>query len=151
MTLNLVTFVRDSNAIEGIKREPTVNEVRCAENFIRLPSIAVSDLEHFVSIVQQGAVLRDKGGLDVRVGNHYPPPGGPGITDRLDAIIGRANRGIAKPYDIHHEYETLHPFTDGNGRSGRILFAWMMEKQGNYMLHNLSFLHTWYYLSLAKR
>ena len=47
----------------------------------------------------------------------------------------------------HVEYETLHPFTDCNGRSGRMIWLWQMLKQDR-LVAGLSFLHSWYYSSL---
>lgn len=46
------------------------------------------------------------------------------------------------PWEVHIAYEMLHPFTDGNGRSGRMLWAWQMRN------FPLDFLHTFYYQTL---
>ena len=35
---------------------------------------------------------------------------------------------IIKSLLIHHEFERIHPFSDGNGRTGRILFALLINK-----------------------
>lgn len=32
--------------------------------------------------------------------------------------------------DFHNRFEYIHPFTDGNGRVGRIIFNWMLLKSG---------------------
>ena len=44
-------------------------------------------------------------------------------------------------------YEMLHPFMDGNGRSGRALWAWMMLRLGQDPFA-LLFLHRFYYQTL---
>lgn len=57
----------------------------------------------------------------------------------------------AHPYHIHVDYENLHPFTDGNGRSGRALWLRRMKDLGEnsfYQALDLGFLHTFYYQTL---
>ena len=145
-------FVKESNRIEGIVREPTKEEILVSKVFMSFETITVEDVCGFVGICQPGARLRDKLGMDVRVRetNHAPehvaPRGGPEIRERLENLLANAmlssNRATA--YDLHHAYESLHPFTDCNGRSGRIIWAWQMKD------FPLGFLHHWYYQSLQE-
>jgi hypothetical protein len=51
------------------------------------------------------------------------------------------------PLEAHVRYETLHPFTDGNGRTGRALWYWMMVGSSRA---DLGFLHAFYYQTLKK-
>lgn len=141
----LEDFVRESNRIEGIRRDPKPEEISAHDRFLAVKVPAVKDLVDFVSAIQPDAKLRRHPGLNVYVGNHVPPMGGPEIQSRLHDIVCDAhrNRGIPRmAYVLHHRYETLHPFTDGNGRSGRALWLWMMREAP------LGFLHHWYYQSL---
>lgn len=144
----LALFVRESNWIEGIKRDPTEEEIEAHAQFLARKELTITSFELFVERIQPGATLRKKVGMDVQVGDHVAPVGGPGIERRLQSLIFQANvHGRNVVYMIHRDYEYLHPFTDGNGRSGR---AWWLKMMGGPSRVPLGFLHTWYYQSLAR-
>ena len=140
--LDAIYFIAESKRIEGILSPPTEAEITEHNRFMNLTLIAVSDLEQFVAVFEPAASLRRHTGMNVQVGNHIAPPGGPEIETALSEILIRANSGHYLPSRIHLLYEKLHPFSDCNGRSGRMLWLWMMREAP------LGFLHTWYYQSL---
>lgn len=144
--MNIKEFVRESNRIEGIHREPSEAEVVATQEFLALPSISVADVEKLVAVYAPGKPLRRAPHMNVRVGTHIAPPGGPDIEVRLTDILVNVNHGRSDEYDAHQAYETLHPFMDGNGRSGRAIWLWQMTK--NHGGAPLGFLHHWYYQSL---
>ena len=146
---DLEQFLAESNKIEGIY---VVNhiEVEIARDFLDLPEVDVGSLTAYVDVTQRGAVLRDRLRLDVRVGSHIAPPGGPHIVHMLNDLLLQVNKAEITPFQAHVEYEHIHPFTDGNGRSGRLLWLWQMMDEKLYA-PDLSFLHTFYYQTLGDR
>lgn len=149
--MTIANFVRESNRIEGIYRDPTDAEIEAHEAFLStsMACLEVSTLQDFVAVVAPGKLLRASAGMDVQVGSHIAPRGGTAISDALIDILVEAAEGFGHPYKIHCAYEQLHPFMDGNGRSGRVLWLWLMKQHGQLKRAlSLGFLHLWYYQSL---
>lgn len=143
-------FVRESNRIEGIFKDGAEfqSDVDAHETLLSIPApLRVRDVEEFVHAVAPGHMLRTRKGMDVRVGNYVAPPGGRDIKSSLSALIEHVDLPYIdmSPWQIHCDYETLHPFTDGNGRSGRVLW---LRAMGGIRRAPLNFLHTFYYQSL---
>lgn len=146
--MNTVELIRESNRIEGIHRDPTDAEVQEFERFLTIDDVTIDQLKAFISVYQPNARLRDRPGLDVRVGNYYPPRGGVAIPHLLGSLLYGIRKGLS-PWEAHCRYETIHPFTDGNGRSGRMLWYWQMANSGNWArASGLGFLHSFYYQTL---
>lgn len=145
----LTAFVTESNLIEGIDREPTDDEIAAHERLLRLFQISATTLGDFQAVVAPDKPLREREGMNVRVGGYIAPPGGPGIVRSLQALCRKAN-GPSNPWKIHVQFEMLHPYLDGNGRTGRALWAWKMQGNGLDPFE-LPFLHRFYYQTLANQ
>ncbi|MFG6439797.1 Fic family protein [Roseateles sp. LKC17W] len=80
-----------------------------------------------------GTALKDGGGQTV-----YTPPQDPAeIVALMSALERFINDPALFPVDplikmalIHHQFESIHPFYDGNGRTGRILNVLYLVKEG---------------------
>ncbi len=90
------------------------------------------------------------GGLKIEQARFIPPP--PSEVPRLMADLDRLIRYESDPeshYDItvlsrapivHAQFEAIHPFVDGNGRIGRLLFPLMFLGDGQLPIHLATFL-----------
>jgi hypothetical protein len=152
-------FAAESDRIEGIDEDDERHKRHVVELELLLerPKLAVVDLQNFVANAQPGAKIRDRKGRNVSIMRngvvlYRPPEGGIQIVGKLEELLEQINRGEVDPGEAHAAYESLHPFTDGNGRSGRAVWAWHMKKIGENPF-GLGFLHLFYYqaLELARR
>lgn len=144
----VTAFVKESNAIENIHRPPTKAEMDAHTTFLMLEDIKRLDIINFVKEIEpKKGRLRDQPGMNVFIGPHTPRPGGPAVVAELDDIVNEIYNE-EHPYIIHAHYETLHPFMDGNGRSGRVIWAWAMMEQNLWPGLAMKFLRPWYYQSL---
>ncbi len=145
----LCVFQGESNRIEQIE---TVyeEEITALRNLVKAKKLSIDVVCTYLSACEPSAQLRDKRDLNVRIGKHFPIAGGPMVKSALVSLLNAANEGSRSPYMIHLEYEILHPFTDGNGRTGRAIWLWQMMRNpaDKKMAMAFGFLHAWYYQSL---
>ena len=80
-----------------------------------------------------------KGGSSMTSGQIiYTPPRGKGIIeDLLNNWLDYCNDNLTYKYDAlikmaitHYQFEAIHPFSDGNGRTGRILNLLILSQKG---------------------
>jgi hypothetical protein len=112
---------------------------------MEIEELTIRDLEKFVAVYQRNARLRVHPGMDVRVGSYVPPKGGEHIREMLRALLDDINGERIDAWNARIQYESIHPFTDGNGRSGRVIYHWQMR---DTRMADLGFLHASYYQTL---
>ncbi|MFA4973670.1 MAG: Fic family protein [bacterium] len=91
------------------------------------------------SIISQDVMDQGRAGryreIAVRVGRHVPPPP-QDVPELMDGLLGWWNgesgnwSPVISQAVIHHRFEEIHPFADGNGRAGRALALWELYRRG---------------------
>lgn len=142
----LINFLNESNGIEGILQPPTKEQLKAAENFLALDEIQIADVSNIVNIFEPEAKLRNQFGWNIIVGDYVAPDGGPEIASELYTILANVNGNFFHPISNHKDFQNLHPYTDCNGRSGRLLWLWQMQKF-DFQIYG-TFLKTFYYQTL---
>ena len=73
-------------------------------------------------------------GCSILESHYVPPPPGPILKSRLDSwekwIHDSEAHPLVKVAVGHYQFEALHPFTDGNGRIGRLLAILQLIESG---------------------
>lgn len=86
-----------------------------------------------------GGVVRDRqnwiggSGYNPCSASFVPPPPErvePLLTDLLEYLGGDAHSPLVQAALAHAQFETIHPFADGNGRTGRALIHVVLRRRG---------------------
>jgi len=98
------------------------------KHVLKLHSILASD------VMDQGRAGRYRD-IGVRVGGYLPPPPEQ-VSGLMAELLEWSNKDAAKwspvisSAVIHYRFEEIHPFADGNGRTGRALALWELYRRG---------------------
>ena len=85
-------------------------------------------------VMDQGTAGRYRS-IAVRVGRYVPPPPGD-VSGLMFELVAWWNKEAAKMSPVlssaivHYRFESIHPFADGNGRTGRALALWELYRRG---------------------
>lgn len=140
----LMEFAKESNRIEGITNsEANERMFEKLESFLKLKKLTVENVCEF----NEWGVLRDKAGMGARIGTRVFTAGGEYVSHSFRVLINALDN--FRPFYTHQQFEQLHPFTDGNVRTGRAIWLWQMVRQHDYDL-SLWFLHKFYYQALSQ-
>jgi hypothetical protein len=125
-------YIRESNAIEGITRPNEIEQSMVAwallcDRKTKLSHGLIRKVQKIITLNQpeltgpKRGYYRDMTKTNVTVGNHVPPHYSMvrGLMDNW--LLDYEQLG---PWQAHVRFETIHPFVDGNGRTGRMLMWW---------------------------
>jgi Fic family protein len=133
----LTDYVRESNAIEGIYDEAEIDRSMVAWEYLenleaKLTHGIICRVQKVITLHQalqphQRGYYRDLSQTNVTVGNYLPPHYAmvQGLMDNW--LLDYEELG---PWKAHARFESIHPFVDGNGRTGRMLMWWQELQRG---------------------
>jgi Fic family protein len=144
MNLHLknLRFLLESNAIEGVRDAESLISAQQAWNYLerkkKLDIATILETHYILSPKDLDrkyvGVFRD---IPVFIGGKEAPHYAT-VPDKLKVWITKMNTDC--PFEekqaedlsqkLHVEYEHIHPFVDGNGRTGRMFYNWYRLKNG---------------------
>lgn len=126
LVANNMTLVRD--ATTRLARAESVN----AEAIVDLHAglLAEEPLHHGLRTVQNWIGGSDRHPLDADFVPPAPQRVRPALQDLVGYMNGASHSAIVQAALVHAQFETIHPFTDGNGRVGRALIHTALTRRG---------------------
>ncbi len=131
----VMTFLRESNAIESVYDDDSLQKAKKAWDYIIAEEqLSIDAILKMHEILMDGKLPPDQLGafrrhgviVGGRLGAKWPL-----IPELMHNWVLYANQPGGDPEEMMHvRYEKIHPFADGNGRTGRILMNWQRLKRG---------------------
>ena len=120
----VVNYFAGLRYVEKNARRKTITH----EDIFKLHRIIAGD------VMDQGTAGRYRT-MAVRVGRYVPPPAAD-VSGLMFELLEWWNKSAAKVSPVlssailHYRFEAIHPFADGNGRTGRALALWELYRRG---------------------
>lgn len=134
-SIEVVHFLHESNAIEGVTDKDSLQQAIYAWEYAMVNDVLDTSVvlkAHKILMLHQDLQPDEKGyfrKIPVYVGRRE------GMTwslipEAVKSWCARVMEGSMDAKALHILYERIHPFVDGNGRTGRIFMNWQLKKQG---------------------
>jgi Fic family protein len=145
LTLEQVRAIEEGRELPVAERRPRREianyfaGLRFVEKNARRNAIGHAEVLRLHRIMAGEVMEQGKAGeyraIRVKVGD-YIPPRPENVRPMMSALLDWWNKEATKISPVlssaivHHQFETIHPFADGNGRTGRMLSLWELYRRG---------------------
>ena len=148
---NSLTFYQVSDVIDGKRVLGPPKDIREVQNAFeayeiiaqlnpyKIPDLLKAHQIMMSDLVKESGVFRSKG-VGVYAGESLihagtPPQYVPGLIEELFQWLKESSlHPLIKSCIFHYEFEFIHPFSDGNGRTGRMWHTLILSKWKNFFL-----------------
>lgn len=128
-------FLRESNAIEGVYDSISLKQANRAWQYLMSKDELTSGVvlkTHKILMLHQNLFPNEKGyfrTVDVWIGGHKGSnPASVSFLIEMWVSVANVVKTENEIKDSHINYEGIHPFVDGNGRTGRLFLNWCRMK-----------------------
>jgi len=133
---------QELSAVDSRSKREVLNYfagLRFVEKRAHKKTIRHEDLFELHRLLASGVMDQGQAGryrnIQVRVGRHVPPPAKDVSGLMLELLDWWNNRAeelspVLSSAIVHYRFEWIHPFADGNGRTGRALALWELYRRG---------------------
>ncbi len=131
-------FLKESNAIEGVYDDDSLQQALYAWEYLVAQDVLTPGVilkTHKILMLHQNHLQPDERGYfrtcEVRIGNRYGLNHSLVPSHILMQFCFETMRKSPPPdwKSLHVVYEKIHPFVDGNGRTGRMFMNWTRIKR----------------------
>ncbi len=134
----IVEFLSESNAIEGVYSDEALEDSLSAWEYLMSQDVLTENVvhrTHKILMRRQPLEEAEKGSyrlIRIFVGDHEGAKAGmvPVLMMEWIKVMNYPDQGLTThglesfAQRMHVEYEKIHPYVDGNGRTGRMFMNW---------------------------